>query len=69
MKCAFIHLYPSAKSVESATVGRRKHKQPKRKNKKILLFQREQAYNLTQCVAERLSYGELQGPMASVSFL
>lgn len=34
MKHAFIHLYPSAKSVESATVGRRrKHKQPRKKRK------------------------------------
>lgn len=60
-------------SVESATVGRRrKHKQPRKKKKEkktLLFFQREQAYCLTQCVAERLSYGELQGPMASVSFL
>lgn len=34
MKRAFIHLYPSAKSVESATVGRRKHKLPKKRKKK-----------------------------------
>lgn len=68
MKRAFTHLYPSAKSVESTTVGRRrKHKQPKKKKKNTLLFQRE--HSLTQCVAERLSYGELQGPVASVSFL
>lgn len=67
MKRAFIHLYLSAKSVESATVGRRrKYKQEK---KKTLLFQREQACCLIQHVAERLSCSELQGPMASVSFL
>lgn len=69
MKRAFIHLYLSAKSVESATVGRRrKHKQPKKK-KKNLVFQREQVCCLIQHVSERLSCSELQGPMASVSFL
>lgn len=47
--------------------GQKKKTQTAKKKKNTLLFQRE--HSLTQCVAERLSYGELQGPVASVSFL